>query len=203
MTATNPTPPPAAVLGRFALEAGELTATIPGFPFYLITTHGRVWSQKRNSEIHGGFRSCGGRWLRTGVDSRGYLCVRLSQGGGQQAVTRRVHRLMALAFLGAPPKDKPFVAHIDGNPLNCRIENIRWASPQENSDDMVRHGNSLSGERHPNVKLAVDDVRQIKTMLAQGEAQSSIAARFGVSQGAISAIKQGRCWQNVSILEAA
>lgn len=44
-------------------------------------------------------------------------------------------------------------------------------------------------------KLNPEAVRQIKELLAQGERQVDIAARFGVSQHRISQIKRGKGWE--------
>lgn len=53
-----------------------------------------------------------------------------------------VHRLVALVFLGHPPKGKPWVCHKDGDPTNNKVGNLVWASPKDNSEDMVKHGNA-------------------------------------------------------------
>lgn len=46
-----------------------------------------------------------------------------------------VARLVAMAFLGEPPKDFT-VNHIDGNRLNNNISNLEWLSLKDN----IRHG---------------------------------------------------------------
>ena len=51
-----------------------------------------------------------------------------------------VHRLVLLAFIGPCPEGKEQGAHWDGNPENNALANLRWASQQENRDDMTRHG---------------------------------------------------------------
>ncbi|WP_277030253.1 NUMOD4 domain-containing protein [Turicimonas muris] len=61
---------------------------------------------------------------------RQYLCVALhKERVGQQLY---VHRLVATAFL-ENPEDKPCVDHIDCNPENNCVTNLRWVTFEENS----------------------------------------------------------------------
>ena len=46
--------------------------------------------------------------------------------------THCVHRLVGLAYL-ENPDNKPIVDHIDGEPTNNHIRNLRWASGEENA----------------------------------------------------------------------
>ncbi|WP_443063154.1 HNH endonuclease signature motif containing protein [Streptomyces sp. NBC_00483] len=98
---------------------------IPWAPGYKITNDGRVWSEKS------------GRWLKT-PPSEGYPRVKLCVDGKEY--TLRVHRLVALAFLGPAPDGKPCVLHGDGNQLNNHLWNLRWGSKSENMADCLRHG---------------------------------------------------------------
>lgn len=52
----------------------------------------------------------------------------------------RVHRLVLLAFVGPPATNSAEVCHIDGNPANNQLANLRWGSSSENKADQVRHG---------------------------------------------------------------
>src|SRR5690606_8270706 len=75
----------------------------------------------------------------------GYLSVGLNKVG---AVKKRVtvHRLVATAFLG--PSDLPLVRHIDGNPKNNRVENLRFGTESENAYDRVAHGTQHRGNQN-------------------------------------------------------
>ena len=56
----------------------------------------------------------------------------------------QVHRLVAHAFLGAPPSEAAWeVNHIDGNGSNNRIDNLEWVSHSEN----IRHSYATNPSR--------------------------------------------------------
>ncbi len=54
-----------------------------------------------------------------------------------------------------------------------------------------------SGVNHPNVKLTVEQVREIRRRLAEGERLTKLAAEFSVDKGLIWQIKARRAWKDV------
>ena len=79
----------------------------------------------------------------------GYQNVTVSQNG--IAKPRLVHRLVAKAFL-ANPEGKPEIDHIDANPSNNNVTNLRWCTKQENRLNPIsykRNNESRRGKPRP------------------------------------------------------
>jgi len=98
--------------------------------FYEITDAGDVYSiARRINRTDGSHQSFGARQMKTYMNSKGYLAVRLSRPGKRQVAT--VHRLVAIAFI-ANPDGLPEVNHIDGNKANPGVENLEWCTASQN-----------------------------------------------------------------------
>ena len=81
---------------------------------YAITQQGQVWSYLSNKFL---------KPYRT-KKNQNYLSVQL------QGKNFQIHRLVAEAFI-PNPQNKPTVDHIDKNPSNNNVENLRWATLEE------------------------------------------------------------------------
>lgn len=58
----------------------------------------------------------------------------------------RVHRLVLEAFVGPRP-DGLLARHLDGDPTNNALTNLRWGTYSENGLDSVRHGTHPSAAK--------------------------------------------------------
>ncbi len=71
---------------------------------------------------------------------------------------------------------------------------------QDNSDDMKRKGRSHlcghNGEKHPQVKLTLAQVREIRR-IGKSEKAVVVGKRYGVNYRTISGIRNNRIWKNV------
>lgn len=70
-----------------------------------------------------------GLTLKPRISAHGYYYVNLYKNGKRQTVKN--HRLVALHFI-PNLENKPEVNHKDGNKLNNRVDNLEWATSQEN-----------------------------------------------------------------------
>jgi len=160
----------------------EKWADVPGFPGYSVSTLGRVVSRLGRKP----------RFLAPGIRT-GYPSVILRRGNVSH--NRRVHRLVLRAFVG-DPKNGQEAAHADGDRRNARLDNLRWATAEENQADKIIHGTTNRGERCGSAKLTERDVLEILRRYP-AEMQKHLAKEYGVKKQCISAIVCGRTWKHV------
>jgi hypothetical protein len=90
--------------------------------------------------------------LRTGTpleprcDRDGYRQVNLWNPETKRYTTVKVHRVVALAFIGEPPAGKPRVDHRRGLAAGDAVGNLRWASASENTLNRHAPARGASGE---------------------------------------------------------
>lgn len=119
---------------------------VPDWPTYEVSDQGRMRSVPRRVRNGCSTRFVRERILAAPINQDGYPCVVLSYRNKQRKYS--VHRLVLVAFRGPPNSPSMHGAHGDGNRQNNLLENLRWATPLENSADRKRHGNTAVGNRH-------------------------------------------------------
>src|SRR5678815_915588 len=147
---------------------------VPGFPGYFVDDAGGIWSSS-------GWRGRAIRRLLYSLDRDGYLIVRMNSPSGRRE-KRRVHVVVALAFLGPRPRGLPHVRHLDGDSRNCSAANLAYGTALENARDRDRHMRTCTGERNASSKLTALDVAEIR---ASGGPASAQAIKFGVTRETI------------------
>lgn len=94
---------------------------------YQVSNLGKVRSLPRNGTVR--YK----RILKIQTDRKGYNYVSFHK------KKFKVHRLVAEAFI-PNPENKPQVNHIDGNKINNCVNNLEWATAQENIQHSLKTG---------------------------------------------------------------
>lgn len=106
---------------------------VPDWPYW-ITIDGEIFNQH-------------GQQLKPCKDTRpgkGHLTVQLWNGGKKKRI--KIHILVMELFVGPRPKGLE-VRHLDGNPENNHVRNLKYGSSSENKLDQVRHGRHAYASR--------------------------------------------------------
>lgn len=167
---------------------------IPNYPGYRVGSDGSVWTCKKRGTAAIWHRSDTWTKLRPKVERSGYLRLTLRTDG--QPATLSVHQLVLAAFKGPCPEGLQS-RHLDGNKLNCRLDNLAYGTVQENHDDKQRHGTTARGERDGSSKLTADQVREMRRRMSNGESPKLVGPAFGVSDVLAYAIRKRRLWQHI------
>jgi hypothetical protein len=180
------------------VRVNEVWKAVPGYEgLYEVSDMGRVRSLDRVVERLGRWgkvvaQRVAGRVMRPGPHKGGYGLLHLYGARGRRTAT--VHGLVAAAFLGPRPEGSD-VCHNDGNPKNCRLDNLRYGTRAENDADKDRHGTRPLGEAHAAAKIDERAVAEIRAL--RGAPQKEIADRFGVTFSNVSAIQLRKSWRHV------
>ena len=156
-------------------------------------------------------RNWNGRTLKKQIDNHGYERVWLCKKGEKKCI--HIHTLVATAFHGNK-KTGLEIAHLDGNKLNNKADNLTWATHKENESHKILHGtlptglrngkytkqeSTPRGDNHRNSKLTSERVRKIKALLQNKIIHRIIAKKYKVSRATISYISRGERWAHITI----
>lgn len=85
--------------------------------------------------------------------------------------------------------------HIDGDPTNNNLRNLRWGTRESNCADKIRHGTHSRGERSGNAKLTAEKVSEIRSKYAAGGVTyRELAQQYGVHHTGIYRVIQRKGW---------
>ena len=109
-----------------------------GFENYIIYPDGNIKSKAR--------RGTPERILKQCDNGRGYLFVRLID-CNRKRHNNYIHRLVAQHYI-PNPENKREVDHMNRDSHDNRVENLRWTTPKENSQNTGCHSNNKLGFKY-------------------------------------------------------
>ena len=145
---------------------------VNGWPYYEVNENGEVRSLDREfpDPLGRTFRRRGK--MLTAYMANGYPTVTLS--APDRHKTKRVHLIVAEAFLGPRPEGAD-IRHLDGDPTNNRVSNLAYGTRSENMIDRVAHGKDHNARKthcpqgHPysaeNTYTTKDNKRMCRTCM--------------------------------------
>jgi hypothetical protein len=148
------------------------------FEGYMVSSLGRV--RGRTMKI-----------LKPYITVAGYAVVHCGKGN-----PRGVHSLVCEAWQGPCPSAGMHAAHYNGNPLDNTPSNLRWATPEENGQDRVRHGRVPRGVTHRHAKLMPEKAKAIRAQLPGPRGTiARLAREYGVCKTTITNIRDNIIWR--------
>lgn len=125
-----------------------------------------------------------------------YLAVELTS--FQKSKTIKIHTLVLLAYVG--PRPEGFVCrHLDGNPRNNHISNLKWGTYKENAADRTLHDRRAFGEDCSTSVLKEFQIIEIFELFTKGETIKSIARKMKNKPSSVKAILNRTTWKCVKI----
>jgi hypothetical protein len=153
----------------------EVWKAVPGYEgAYEVSDQGRV--RKTNAALLAQTK------MRSGHVSV-HLCRRMFY----------VHRLVLLTFVGSPADYRADTRvecrHLDGNPSNNCLDNLRWGTVKENRADRRRLGEKA--------KFTREQALQIQQECASGQLIKDVARKWGVDRHTVARYKNGYMYGDV------
>lgn len=172
----------------------ETWKPIPGFSHYEASSTGfiRSLNYKRTGKV---------KIIKPADSPDGYLKTMLLGDDGKYH-TSRVHRWVALTFLGPPESLE--INHIDGNKKNNAITNLEYCTRSQNMKHAFANGleKPRMGMEVHNHKLTDDAIREIRKAAENNGrfwGRKNLAQRYGVSESTLKDIVSQRrgAWKHI------
>lgn len=183
-------------LESISLE-GEIWKPVVGYEgLYVVSNLGRIASLNRSRRFDNGQIRCYKAMLLKPLMRNPYLSVSLCN--EHKKICEHIHRIVATAFI--PNSDNlGYIDHIDGNPLNNVVSNLRWCSQSTNMS------NPIFKDRHSRTwnKIGVSWLLRKVACLKDGEIVKiypniQAAADEGFSADCISRVIRGKVKTHLS-----
>lgn len=164
----------------------EIWKPIPGYSYYEVSSLGMVRSYRRFGPSLK--RRESPKVLKLHKEKRGYLYCGLVD-DAEQHKSEKVHKLVALAFLGPRPEGLE-ICHNDGNKTNNVPANLRYDTHLANMRDAIQVG------ALPSQALMPSGAKQIRELYTKGTPPEELAKKYNVSRAVIWDVIRGRTYKN-------
>lgn len=153
---------------------------------YAVSKEGRIWSYPKP-----GRNGHSGKWLNGSSDKDGYREVRLNSYAGAPAQHRKIHRVVANAYI-PNPMNLPHVNHINGLKTDNRVENLEWTTHAENMSHARLNNLATKPENARHTKL---NWKAVVAIRFSDESPKSLATKYNVSEATISRVLAHKIWK--------
>ncbi len=164
----------------------------PSLPTYKVTGWRTIhmfedYEVSYRGKVRGRYRSVSKPTLAT---RNGYLRARLLGPCGRYH-WRPVHVLVLEAFVGFRPTPRHHGAHgPDRDKNNNRLDNLRWATPEENERDKRAHGTQPKGGAR--VRTSDATIIAMRELREEGKSYTAIAKRLDMHRTSVQRILKRR-----------
>jgi len=166
----------------------EIWKPIPNYEeLYKISNYGKIINKFK-------------KILCLNIHKSGHLYIKLCKNSKYKSF--QIHRLVLETFVSPCPLNME-CRHLNGNPADNRLENLKWGTRSENVRDAIKHKThsnppTYTGSNHPMSVINEKQARIIKWLLKDGYLKQSEMARiFNINKSIVSDIKFKRTWINV------
>lgn len=180
----------------------ETWKEVKGFPNYLISSNGRLWSKTKIVSRPKGKYLKKGKIMKLRDDTHGYLTANLINGDVRKNC--KIHRLVAENFIDNP-EGKREVNHINGVKTDNEVSNLEWVTSKENKTHAWNMGlykrqdrSKYSGENCGTSKFKEHQIIEIRKIYKSGGiSQKALGEIYGTSQAQIYYIVNHITWKHV------
>lgn len=170
----------------------ENLKTIPGFSNYKTDEFGNIYSYYKFRRLSNELRK-----IKHSIRKRDGRCYVTIKSDSGKMLTRHTHKLVALSHLPNPNNFK-IVMHLDNNPQNNHISNLKWGTSHENNLQAYRQF-----RKKPNIKLGLEnyntkfDIETIKEILLDyvcGIKKKDIKMKYKISKSTLYRMVRGKSY---------
>ncbi|MDQ5821233.1 MAG: HNH endonuclease [Actinomycetota bacterium] len=88
--------------------------------------------------------------------------------------------------------------HRCDNPPCCNPAHLEAGTSIDNNRDKTERGRNATGEQHGMARYTVEQIREVKRLLAAGVARAQISEQTGVRETTVATVALGRQWREVA-----